>query len=135
MLVFRRRLLPEPLGLDFTAAEFKEEERQIHLGLYRDNALAGTVLLVRPDTRGAGKLRQMAVEPALQGRGLGAQLVGRGEEVLCGLGAATIALSARVTAGGFYRRLGYAVVGEAFVEVTIPHVRMEKQVGPSNGAT
>ena len=91
MLAFRHRLLREPLGLDFTAAELEAKERQIHLGLYRNRALAGTVLLVRPDAHGTGKLRQMAVEPGLQGRGFGARLVGRGEEVLRSLGAATIA--------------------------------------------
>ena len=70
MLAFRHRLLREPLGLDFTAAELEAEERQIHLGLYRNRALAGTVLLVRPDAHGTGKLRQMAVEPGRRDAGL-----------------------------------------------------------------
>ena len=37
-----------------------------------------------------------------------------------------------MTAAGFYQRLGYTVVGQAFVEVTIPHVRMEKRVDPTD---
>ena len=132
MLALRRRLLREPLGLDFTAVELEAERRQIHLALDLNGALAGTLLLVPPDTKGTAKLRQMAVEPSLQRQGFGSLLVGHGEDLLGRLGATTIALSARLTAVSFYQALGYRTRGDAFIEVTIPHERMEKQVG-SNG--
>jgi len=35
---------------------------------------------------------------------------------------------ARVSAVEFYEKLGYAIVGGEFVEVTIPHRKMEKSV-------
>ena len=122
-----RRRLREPLGLDFTSVELDAEQRQIHLALDRDGALAGTLLLVPPDARGTAKLRQMTVEPSLQRQGLGTMLVGHGEAVLHRLGATTIALSARLTAVPFYRALGYSGRSDAYVEVTIPHMRMEKR--------
>ena len=42
------------------------------------------------------------------------------------LGGRLLTLHARETAVAFYLRLGYRVVGEPFVEVTIPHRTMEK---------
>ena len=36
-----------------------------------------------------------------------------------------------MTAVGFYEKLGYASVGHEFMEVGIPHLRMEKSIKPS----
>jgi predicted GNAT family N-acyltransferase len=41
-------------------------------------------------------------------------------------------MHARMTAVGFYTKLGYAKVGHEFREVGIPHVRMEKYIQPSS---
>jgi predicted GNAT family N-acyltransferase len=40
-------------------------------------------------------------------------------------------MHARLSARGFYERLGYRVTSETFAEVTIPHVMMEKTLGPN----
>jgi predicted GNAT family N-acyltransferase len=37
-------------------------------------------------------------------------------------------MHAREVAVGFYRKCGYAVQGEPFLEVTIPHFHMEKKL-------
>jgi predicted GNAT family N-acyltransferase len=37
-------------------------------------------------------------------------------------------LHGRVASAAFFERLGYSVVSEVFVEVTIPHVRLEKRL-------
>ena len=126
-LAFRRRLLRHPLNLDFTAAEISAEPRCIHLAL-RDEAgtIAGTLLLVPPDAHGTAKLRQMAIEPALQRQGLGAKLVGAGEAELIRRHAVTITLAARAPAIPFYGKLGYKPVGEPYIDLTIPHLRMDK---------
>jgi predicted GNAT family N-acyltransferase len=42
-------------------------------------------------------------------------------------------MHARVTAVRFYEKLGYEVASEEFVEVTIPHRVMRKQLGQSRG--
>ncbi|RAQ30601.1 hypothetical protein DPQ25_03690 [Hydrogeniiclostridium mannosilyticum] len=39
-------------------------------------------------------------------------------------------LNARRTAEGFYLRLGYRRTGEEFLELGIPHIRMEKRLLP-----
>ena len=40
----------------------------------------------------------------------------------------SIMMHARKTAIGFYEKLGYEVSGTDFIEVTLPHVIMEKTV-------
>ncbi|WP_205880410.1 GNAT family N-acetyltransferase [Lichenicoccus roseus] len=126
MVALRRRLLRTPLGLLLTQTQLEAERDQIHLALWHDGAVAGTLLAIRPDAGGTAKLRQMAVSASLQGRGLGAALVHHAETILQPLGANRIVLSARETAVGFYRRLGYRVTGETYIEVTIPHLPMGK---------
>ena len=39
-------------------------------------------------------------------------------------------MHARMTAVGFYAKLGYTRVGDGFTEVGIPHVKMEKRLQP-----
>ena len=67
-----------------------------------------------------------AVE-AFQKKGIGLELVRFCEEALRGKGASGIVLHARKTAQGFYEKAGYTPVGEAFLEVGIPHQAMEKR--------
>ena len=50
------------------------------------------------------------------------------ERWLAARGFHRLMLHARSSAAGFYEKLGYAATGEQFVEVTIPHVTMEKLV-------
>ncbi|WP_428377106.1 GNAT family N-acetyltransferase [Lichenicoccus sp.] len=128
MLALRRRLLREPLGLVLTQVQLAAERDQVHLALWYDDVVAGTLLLVRPDAAGTARLRQMAVTPPLRGRGLGVALVRHAETMLRRLGARRIALSARETVVGFYERLGYQVEGERFIEVTIPHLCMARML-------
>ncbi len=72
------------------------------------------------------RIRQMAVVASHQGLGVGRTLMAKLEEHLRARGFRRFVLDARTTAAGFYEKLGYRVVGDEFVAVTIPHVRMEK---------
>jgi ribosomal protein S18 acetylase RimI-like enzyme len=56
----------------------------------------------------------MATLPDMQGRGAGRALVAEGDRVAAAAGAALMWCNARVTARGFYERLGYVAVGDAF---------------------
>ena len=73
------------------------------------------------------QIRQMAVRAEFQRRGLGRRLMNSVEALLQDEGGVDrIFLNARVSAAGFYARLGYQPAGEIFPEVGIPHQRMEK---------
>jgi len=37
-------------------------------------------------------------------------------------------MNARKTAKGFYEKLGYEIKGDEFVEVTLPHFYMQKNI-------
>ena len=134
MVVLRHRVLRAPLDLTFSAEQLAAEADQIHLALWQDDVLAGTLLLVLPDQDGEGRLRQMAIRPDRERRGLGTSLARRGEDALRRLGATSARLAARENAIGFYERLGYAAEGASFIEVTLPHRLMRKCLAPRSGA-
>lgn len=121
----RRRVLREPLGLIPGPDERAEEARLIHLGAFQDARLVGCLML---HDLGAGdvRMRQVAIEADRQGAGIGKQLVRFSEDVARQRGFRKMVLHARDTAVPFYDRLGYARRGEPFIEVTIPHLTMEK---------
>ena len=128
MIALRIRVLRAPLGLAYTDEQLAAERNHLHLALWQGGIVAGTLLIVRPDSAGTARLRQMAIEPGLQGSGLGRLLVGHAEQLLPGLGASAIMLAARASAIGFYEKLGYVARGERFVEVTLPHQMMVKRL-------
>jgi len=123
----RRRILRHPLRLDFTDEELTAESAETHIVAITEGQVIGCLVMV-PKPEGGVKMRQVAVEPALQGRGLGTRLVSFCEEWARTEGFSRIELSARETAVRFYERLGYEIVGEPFVEVTIPHRKMVKKI-------
>ena len=126
MVALRHDVLRAPLGLAFDAEELAAEAGQIHLALWRDGALAGTLLLIAPDPEGGATLRQMAIRPDLAGRGLGRRLVLHAERELLSAGLRRVRLAARQDAVGFYVRLGYETEGAPFVQKTLPHRTMRK---------
>lgn len=71
----------------------------------------------------AWQLRGMAVAPDRQGTGLGAQVLLGAIDVVRAAGGPLLWANARVTALGFYERLGFDVVGEEFVHgpLELPH--------------
>lgn len=121
----RRAILRTPLGLDFTSAQLAAETSDIHLAAFEDAELVGTVLLSSYDDQ-TMKLRQMAVDDAMQGQGVGAQLLAAAEAETRAAGKTRITLAARVTAQPFYARNGYTATGDVFEEVTLPHIVMQK---------
>jgi len=74
------------------------------------------------------RLRQMAVQNNLQGKGIGASMLNFAEILTKDKGYNKIIMHARETATGFYEKLGYQIVGDKFTEVTIPHYIMEKKL-------
>ncbi len=83
--------------------------------------------------RSAWRLRGMAVEPALQGRGLGAKLLDAVVERCRSEGAEVIWADGRDSALGFYRRRGWVVEGEGYDKVGIPHHTVVLDLGGDPG--
>jgi thiamine transport system ATP-binding protein len=74
------------------------------------------------------QLRGMAVEPDLAGRGLGATLLTAGLDRAFAAGAETVWANARDTALDFYRRHGFEVVDDGFLDATtaLAHHRIRR---------
>lgn len=125
VVALRQAVLRTPLGLQYSAADLAAEHDQFHLALFEhETPVASGILQWQHDAQ--AKMRQMAVDQAYRGRGLGAQLVKALEAEAARRGIRRIVLHARASALGFYERLGYTCVGDAFEEVGLPHRRMEK---------
>lgn len=123
----RYAVLREPLGLDFTREQLLAEDKDIHMIYYTDAMAMGTLML-SPSTNGHIKMRQVAVDEQFQGAGIGAKMVEFSEAYALDHGYTIMELHARKTAVPFYEKLGYEIVGGEFLEVTIPHFKMKKDL-------
>jgi len=126
-LIFLRDLiLRKPIGLEFTPQELSKEYTSIHFAAYTDdNHLLGT-LVMKPLDNAQVKMRQVAVFPEHQKKGIGQLMVAASEVYSRENNFKEIVLSARVPAIPFYEKLGYEVVGEMYVEVGVDHYQMKK---------
>lgn len=125
MVELRMEILRKPLGLTFSAADLEKEKDDIFLGAFDDEKIMACCVLTKMNLSEC-KLRQMAVHPSMQYNGVGASLLHFAENVARDAGYTTMAMHARKTATGFYEKQGYAVFGNEFEEVTIPHFEMRK---------
>jgi predicted GNAT family N-acyltransferase len=86
----------------------------------------------RPDARAPWQLRGMATDPEIRGAGAGRKLVEDGLRRVGARGGDLVWCDARMTAAGFYERMGFAVVTEPYEKPPIgPHVGMVIDLPPS----
>ncbi len=123
----RYAVLREPLGLNFTREQLLAEDTDIHIIYFTDATAMGTLMLT-PSENGHIKMRQVAVDDQFQGAGIGAKLVEYSEAYALDHGFKIMEMHARKSAVPFYQKLGYETVGEEFLEVTIPHYKMKKNL-------
>lgn len=125
----RYEVLRRPLGLEFTPEQLAAEYSDRHLAAFDSAGRLVACLCLTPAGDGAIKMRQVAVAPEWQGKGIGSRLVEASEELAARSGFRRMVLHARAPAVPFYERLDYHVVGDMFEEVTIPHYKMVKILG------
>lgn len=131
MVELRSQVLREPLGLRFTTEELEKEKDDILIAAFEDDDLLGCCIISILD-RTTFRLRQMAVYSSFQRKGIGASLLNYVENIARDKGCIKIMMHARLTAIGFYQRMGYTVVGNVFEELGIPHRYMEKTINTFN---
>jgi N-acetylglutamate synthase-like GNAT family acetyltransferase len=127
MLRLRYDMLRKPLGLSFNPEELEKEKDDILMGAFEDGRILGCCLLTKEGPH-ALRLRQMAVPNNLQGKGIGRALMVFAENIARDMGYHTLMMHARITATGFYEKMGYVKKDGEFTEVTIQHVIMEKKL-------
>jgi len=102
-----------------------------HLAVVDADGVVLAVASFSPADDASVRLRGMAVEPSSQSQGLGGLLLDAAVDRLAHAGDVTIVwANARLPALAFYARHGFVAVGEPFVEIGIPHVRVERRIRP-----
>lgn len=127
MIKLRNEILRKPLHLAFEKEELNKEKNDILIGAFEEDKMLGCCLLTKIDKERV-RLRQMAVQDNLQGKGIGASMMNFAENIARDNGYKKMVMHARKTAIGFYEKLGYTVIGSEFIEVSIPHFIMEKRL-------
>lgn len=127
MVKLREEVLRKPLGLHFTDDQLEAEATDILIGAFDDGRILGCCILT-PISKDTVKLRQMAVNNRYQHMGIGYSIIQFAENLARDKGYRKVTMNARETSIGFYQKMGYKVVGEPFIEVTLPHRCMEKQI-------
>lgn len=128
-LHLRYKILREPLGLNFAARDIMEECDEIVLVALHpyEHILLATLNLSIQDSSTL-KMRQVAVDEKYRGKGIGRVLVSFSERIGRRRGYKRMCLSARETATALYENMGYISVGKPYVEIGIPHIKMEKEI-------
>lgn len=123
----RTKVLRAPLGLVYTTEQLAAEKDEVHIVATIGDKVAG-VLLLKIAAPSVLKMRQVAVDPALQHSGIGSKLVAFAEQYASAHGYVEIELHARDAAKVFYLKAGYRIVGDVFTEVGLPHYKMKKNL-------
>ena len=125
MVALRQQILRQPLGLSFSFEELEKEKDDLLIAAFDDDDMLGCCMLTNIDSQ-TMRIRQMAVQNNLQGKGIGASLMSFIENLARDKGYKCLMMHARNTAIGFYEKFGYKVRGGEFIEVGVPHHVMEK---------
>lgn len=123
----RDKILRKPLGLVFSEEFLAQDEHQFNIGAFDGEKIVGILLLQKLDDKTL-KMRQVAVDENLQGKGIGKKMVIFSEKIAIEKGFSKIELNARDTAIPFYKSLKYNTIGDVFIEVGIKHKKMVKHL-------
>lgn len=123
----RRRVLRT--HLPDTSVDFPEDllPGTVHLGVVDESGTVVAIATLTPEPTPlrpgatALRLRGMAVDPDRQGAGVGALLLDAVVARAKNGGYTTLWANGRDDALGFYERHGWAVVGDGFTSVELPH--------------
>ena len=127
MVKLRDDLLRKPLGLTFSKEELESEKENMLIAAFEDDDILGCCMLVEKDHETA-RLRQMAVLNNLQGKGVGSAILQFAENLARDRGYKKIMMHARKNTAEFFEKCGYKVSGTEFMELTIPHYQMIKEL-------
>lgn len=127
MLDLRHEVLRSPLQLSIWDEDLSHETKALLIAAFEEDLMLGCCVLVPRDESNI-QLRQMAVSGNLQGKGVGAALLNYSENISRDKGYKKMIMHARKNAVGFYKKFGYKICSPEFIEVTIPHYVMEKEL-------
>ena len=127
-VALRDEVLRKPLNLKFNSKDLAKEYLDFHFVCYDDcDRLLGCMVLVDLGNKQL-KMRQVAVNPKVQNKGIGSYMVEASERFARDNDFTDIVLNARDVAVPFYNKLEYKKTGKPFIEVSIKHYKMTKKL-------
>lgn len=107
--------------------EWDELDESSHhvLALNAQGGAIGCGRIVLPTSNGLAHIGRMALLPEWRGKGVGSALMEHLLEYARSQCYALIELNAQTQAVQFYRRFGFAGMGEVFMDAGIPHLKMQ----------
>jgi N-acetylglutamate synthase-like GNAT family acetyltransferase len=127
MVKLREDILRKPLGMQLLPNELEHEKGDILLAAFDEDKILACCVLT-PISKDTVRLRQMAVQNNLQGKGIGASIMSFAETIARDKDYKNLMMHARDSSIGFFEKLGYKIKGEEFMEVNLPHHIMEKKL-------
>ncbi|MFA7381564.1 MAG: GNAT family N-acetyltransferase [Bacteroidia bacterium] len=110
-------------------SETDEMESTAHTIIATENGITCATGRLQASGEHTGQIRYMAVNPNMQGKGLGKKVLLALEAKAVELGMKSIVLNARENAVNFYLQNGYHITGDAeTLYGVIRHLRMEKKL-------
>jgi len=106
--------------------EMDEDNYGVHFGAFSDNDLVAVVSLFQKGTD--FQFRKFAVDESMQGKGVGRAMLNHMQDFAIAEGATRIWCNARLSAVGFYLKLGYNQTGKFFSKNGHDYEIMEKMV-------
>lgn len=122
-LTWRIRQLAMYPEKGITDMELPEDWDGMHFGLYYQYELTGVVSLFIDGT--TAQFRKMAVLPADQGKGFGLQLLKYLVDYCRSQGIKNLWCNARVSATGFYQKIGFETIGEPYERNQLQYTKMQ----------
>lgn len=115
--------------LPWEVVDDRSEADVSHAAISIENRLVAYAQLVRHSDR-IYQICQMVVEPDYQKQNLGRKILSTLIEIARQEGAIALTLNARLTAVGFYQKLGFNSYGESFPSATtgVLHIAMNKKL-------
>jgi N-acetylglutamate synthase-like GNAT family acetyltransferase len=125
MKALRVEALLSPIGIPASYIVPEKERDDLFIGAFEDEKIVGCCILTR-NNENVVQLRQMAVHPDYQGKGIGAQIIVFAEKAAKDNGFKILMMHARNPVIEFYKKCGYEINGEEFFEVGMGHREMRK---------
>ncbi len=125
------RKIRESVFLDEQGFENEYDENDNiakHIVIYDDNKALGTCRVYFDNDIGCYHIGRIAVIKEYRGGGLGRVLVTEAEKTAKALGGTEVFIGGQVRVKDFYIRLGYAPVGDEYIEENVAHIGLKKSV-------
>lgn len=118
----RRQVFMEEQELDIDGQDLSA----VHFISYDEDIRTGT-LRIRHTCRSQAKLELTAVLKSCRRKAVGKRIVEAALKLVEHKGISEVILSSQQPTAGFYRELGFQIVGELFEEAEITHITMVKR--------